>query len=124
MQTLKLINHPNISKYYETYEDKNYLFLTMEFVCGDSLEQILLKEYHNKLPEATVQLYMRQLLSAVNKAHARGLSHRGIEPKNIVNAEGVLKIIDFGVETSAKRNNLHQITGTPYYMSPEVLEGM
>jgi calcium-dependent protein kinase len=124
MQTLKLINHPNISQYLETYEDKHYLFLTMEFVSGTSLEQILLKEYHNKLPEATVQLYMRQLLSAVKEVHSKGLSHRGIEPKNIVIAEDVLKIIDFGVEYSAKRNNLHPITGTPYYMSPEVLEGM
>ncbi len=67
---------------------------------------------------------MRQLLSAVKEAHSKGLSHRGIEPKNIINADGVLKLIDFGVETSSRRKNLHPITGTPYYMSPEVLEGM
>ena len=52
------------------------------------------------------------------------MSHRGIEPKNIINAEGVLKLIDFGVETSSKRKNLQPIMGSPYFMSPEVLEGM
>lgn len=63
------------------------------------------------------------MLEGINEAHKKGIIHRCIEPKNIVLTGDKVKLIDFGVEKSSKNNNLHAITGTPYYMAPEILEG-
>lgn len=67
---------------------------------------------------------MEKLFSAVGHCHANGVVHRDIKPENVmIGKDKELKLIDFGLSTfvKSKGNNLETITGTPYYMAPEVL---
>lgn len=68
---------------------------------------------------------MEKLLSAIGHCHANGVVHRDIKPENImIGKDGELKLIDFGLSAiQSKKEYLETITGTPYYMAPEVLEG-
>ena len=91
---------------------------------GISLDWAILDQPNQLFTEKQACNFLKQLLDGVNEAHKKGIIHRCIEPKNIVlYEEDKVKLIDFGVEKSSKNNNLHAITGTPYYMAPEVLEG-
>ena len=69
---------------------------------------------------------MRKLLSALQHMHAQKVVHRDIKPENIMVAgEDELKLIDFGLSKRQQGNNkLKTIAGTPYYMAPEVLDGL
>ena len=67
---------------------------------------------------------MEKLFRAVGHCHANGVVHRDIKPENImIGKDKELKLIDFGLSTFHKSSNEHleTITGTPYYMAPEVL---
>ena len=66
---------------------------------------------------------MEKLFRAVGHCHANGVVHRDIKPENImVGNDKELKLIDFGLSKIHKSSkNLETITGTPYYMAPEVL---
>lgn len=71
---------------------------------------------------------MKKLFLAVNHCHSNNIAHRDIKPENILimenNDENSIKIIDFGLSKQGlKRDKLHSIVGTPYYLAPEVLEG-
>lgn len=67
---------------------------------------------------------MEKLFRAVGHLHAKGIVHRDIKPENImIGKDKEVKLIDFGLSTfhNTKSEHLETITGTPYYMAPEVL---
>ena len=74
---------------------------------------------------------MKKMLRAINHMHSYGVVHRDIKPENIlITPDGELKFIDFGLSksnelSSSGRNKklMSTITGTPYYLAPEVLAG-
>ncbi len=114
------LNHPNIAKVHNALHFKNSLILAMEFVEGRSLEKLLLA---GGLPMRAGIDYIRQTLSALAYAHARGVVHRDVTPGNlIVSPDGRVKLTDFGL---AKSLGDHQLTndgdivGSLYYMPPE-----
>lgn len=72
---------------------------------------------------------MKSLFLAVNHCHSNGIAHRDLKPENIMYSdEGYIKIIDFGLSLNIlkgdKKEKLESIVGTPYYVAPEVLDGM
>jgi serine/threonine protein kinase len=114
------LNHPNIAKVHNALHFKNSLILAMEFVEGRSLEKLLLA---GGLPMRAGIDYIKQTLSALAYAHARGVVHRDVTPGNlIVSPDGRVKLTDFGL---AKSLGDHQLTndgdivGSLYYMPPE-----
>jgi serine/threonine protein kinase len=69
-------------------------------------------------------MIMKTLIRAINHCHANGVVHRDIKPENIMyGIDGDMKLIDFGLSKRSKSNHMKTITGTPYYMAPEVLDG-
>ena len=124
---LRSLDHPNIVKYFETYEDECYLHIVMEYIAGDNLFRVLTDQKGFKFTERTISKIISCLLKAVLFLHHNGIIHRDIKPENIVFVElnnfNALKLIDFGlsIQQNAKKDNRR--VGTPYYMSPEMVRG-
>ena len=133
-RTASSLNHPNICIIYEVGEQEGEMFIAMEYVEGRPLSESLRE---GGMAVETLLRYGRQIASALEHAHERGITHRDLKPANVVvTSNGTAKILDFGL---AKRNDPEQmqrktthglvtetsvgLTGTLPYMSPEQLEG-
>jgi len=131
---LKTLDHPNIVKLFEIFEDKCYLYLVMEELKGGELFDRILSRAQNKnyYTEKEVSRLFKQILSGINYCHENGICHRDIKPENIVFADksedSSVKIIDFGLSKSfdhskSHNQNMKTRVGTCFYMSPEVIKG-
>ena len=122
---LNALDHPNIVKYYETYNDEKFIYLVMEYISGKPLFEKIIEQPSNMFSEDQAAQYMRQLFQAINHCHAQEIVHRDIKPDNImINANNTVRLIDFGLsKESINQQRLKTIAGTPYYMAPEVING-
>jgi serine/threonine-protein kinase len=118
------LEHPNIASLHTAVRQDNQLLMLMEFVDGITLEQRL---KDGPIPVAQAVDCIRQVLSALEYAHAHGVIHRDIKPANMMlTPGGVVKLMDFGI---AKASSDHKLTmtgttmGSLYYMSPEQIQG-
>ena len=97
---LNTLDHPNIVKYYECFDDVDYIYLVMEYVNGAPLLSKVSKDPQNWLSEYKLMRYMRSLFEAVVHCHTFNVIHRDIKPANImVNENDTIKLIDFGLAT-------------------------
>jgi len=118
--------HQNIVTVYGFIEFDSQFGIIMEYVDGESLEKVIYKNHHLHIFD--VIYIMNQLLDGIGYAHSKGYIHRDIKPSNIiVNSEGVVKIMDFGISKSIDGDTDSTQTsariGTIYYMSPEQIKG-
>ena len=79
LDVLSKLDHPNIVKHYETYNDNN-LTLIMENFKGESLYSYLTRKNNEPLSEVDSLQYMKQLFSAIKHCHASGIIHRDLRP--------------------------------------------
>jgi eukaryotic-like serine/threonine-protein kinase len=136
------LNHPNIITIYDIdtqeIDGKPVEYIAMEYVAGETLDQLLGKK---GMRIRDVLKYAIQIADALAAAHAAGIVHRDLKPSNvIVNSQGVVKILDFGLaklsepaEADAYAETMHgdgaplteegMILGTVAYMSPEQADG-
>jgi len=122
------IAHRNVVRTYDLGEQNGMYYLTMEYVEGTSLKQLIVSR--GKLPVAVTLTVGKQICRALEVAHAEGVIHRDIKPQNIVvEPSGFLKVMDFGIARLANPPKGKGLTeagtsiGTPDYMSPEQLSG-
>ena len=124
IKMFRVIDHPNIVKVYEFFEDEKCFYITMEFCLGGELFDYL----GNKvLTEKLICQILRQLLSVVTYLHHLGIVHRDLKPENILieerNSEFFIKIADFGNAVFLNPNEkIVGESGTSYYMAPEVID--
>ena len=123
IEVLKAIDHPNIIKLFDCYQDKRYYYMVEEYCSGGDLFDYIQKEKY--FTENKAGSIFNQLLSAVNHLHKKSIVHRDLKPENIVlietkNKEVFIKLIDFGTSITIKGKNLTQELGTIYYIAPEV----
>ncbi|NQT51480.1 protein kinase, partial [bacterium] len=123
------IKHPNITDMIDVGEDRGHHYIAMELVEGQNLRQILKHVPDQRLPAGRAVDIMRQVASALAKAHRAGICHRDIKPANIlIRPDGVAKVADFGLakrpDTDASITQTGQALGTPLYMPPEVARGL
>ena len=127
------LRHPNIVYVHDFgFEEGIGFYLAMEFLKGDSLEEIL-EEKPELITSRFVYNVFRQVSDAMGFAHSRGIFHRDLKPDNIFLLEGPnsrpeerrVKILDFGVAKMVESEEDQRLTrtgmtiGTPLYMAPE-----
>lgn len=129
-ETLLKLDHPNIVKFLNFYENEEGLFLIMEYVDGITLDDFITNK-NGLIVEKRAYEMFSQILNAFAYAHKKGVIHRDIKPANIMltnDNEGsfVAKVLDFGIAKIISESNddeKGQIMGTPAYMSPEQVQG-
>ncbi len=131
-QAAAMLDHPNICSVYGIPEVEDQTFIVMQFVEGETLADFIRKssvDSENLIPLAN------QIVGALAEAHAHGIIHRDIKPRNImVTPEGTVKVLDFGLAKTVKQKTLDWsddsvshlsqagiVPGTAAYMSPEQL---
>ncbi|CAG9327719.1 unnamed protein product [Blepharisma stoltei] len=122
---LKSIDHPNIIRFNEAYEDDRNIFIVSEHCQGGHLWKKMITQ--RKLTEIEAQIYINQMLLAINYLHLHKIVHRDIKPENFLFVSpdhNELKLIDFGfAKKYNKFSSMRKCLGTSYYMAPEVLKG-
>ena len=117
------LNHPNLVKVHELFEENGTAYYVMDYINGKSLRSKLIQE--GKLPEKLVLNYLQQLLPALNVAHQQNIWHLDIKPENImVDKDGHVYLIDFGASKHIVQNQelttTLALTYTPGYCPPEL----
>ena len=127
-RSVAALKHHNIVTIYDIGEDEGRPFIAMEFVDGETLGELI-----RRRAELTVSRklqLMGELCAGLGYAHRSGIVHRDIKPANLmITAEGTLKILDFGLArvtaelTTTGLTRHGALMGTPFYMSPEQIDG-
>jgi len=120
---LASLNHPNIVSVLTAEKEGDHFFIVMEYVQGQTLEQLILREGALDLTRALD--FTCQICNGVDHAHKSGILHRDLRPGNIqVSDTGLLKVRDFGtsrfLEIAAHGTT---VIGSPPYMAPEQFQG-
>jgi len=119
-RTIATINHRAVISVYASDVDErlNVPFLVMEFVDGKAIDSFRNQYLAN---QTLLVEHFVELLEGISACHQKGIIHRDIKPANIlVNREGQLKILDFGIAKTAKKQTKTGVAlGTPHYMAPE-----
>jgi serine/threonine-protein kinase len=121
-QSAARLNHPNIVQIYAVSQDAGRHFFAMEYVSGQSLQQIL--RTRGTLTSIQAARIALQTASGLGAAHEQGIIHRDIKPANLmIDERGLVKIADFGLAlmTAAvsRLTATGMFMGTPGYLSPE-----
>ena len=125
INVLKDLDHPNILKMYEFFEDEKRYYIVTDICKGGELFDEIVKK--GKFGEQDASVLIKQVLSCINYCHVNHIVHRDLKPENILletNKEfDQIKIIDFGTSLVVKDGEkLDEKLGTPYYIAPEVLQ--
>lgn len=136
-KTMMLLCHPNILKAHCSFTVESSLWVVTPFMSGGSLQSIIASSYPDGLSEPCIATVLKEILIALSYLHGQGHLHRDIKAGNIlIDSNGSVKLADFGVSASIYEPNLScgmagssssssrlftDVTGTPYWMAPEVI---
>ena len=115
----KSLDHPNIIKLYEEYEDSEYIYLLMEYADGGSLFDQVYRI--GNISEQRARKYLHELVGCVQYLHNKGIIHRDIKAENVLlSCNEEVKLCDFGwsIEDHEPRTTF---CGTVDYMAPEMV---
>jgi len=121
------LNHPNIVQAIDVGEAGGYHYFVMEYVEGKTIADDIANGHIFGEIEA-IEIII-QVCHALQHAHAHGLVHRDVKPKNImINTQGVVKLADMGLarettDIEAAQSEEGKAYGTPYYIAPEQIRG-
>src|SRR5216684_348059 len=119
------VTHKNVIRIYDLGQADGIKFITMDFVEGRDLRQLLVEK--GKFPPEQAARIMLQICRALEAAHTEGVIHRDLKPQNIMlDSGGRVYVMDFGIARSAYLPGMTQtgaLIGTPEYMSPEQARG-
>jgi HAMP domain-containing protein/predicted Ser/Thr protein kinase len=122
------ITHRNVLRTYDYGEAEGVYFISMEFVRGYTLSELLDEAPQRQMATRASVGITRQICRGLHAAHEQGIIHRDIKPQNVlIDAKGEVKLMDFGIarmaETPEGVTQAGLIVGTPHYMSPEQVQG-
>jgi serine/threonine protein kinase len=120
-QSAGRLSHPNILAVYDTGIYKDFCYIIMEFIEGETLKRYCRAD--NLLPVDQCAEIVFRICNALHYAHQKGVVHRDIKPSNIMLDQlGTPKIMDFGIAYMTEQTSEKGVWGTPSYMSPEQLK--
>ena len=116
------LDHPNIVRVHDYFQEAGRYFLVMDYVDGQSLQKLI--SDRGKLEESRAIEILDGVLQALDCAHRHGIIHRDVKPSNIlIDATGQARLTDFGIAVRAGGMRLTgtgaMVIGTAEYMSPE-----
>jgi len=125
---LRTLEHDNIITLYDVYETVNDLYLVTELCGGGELFDRIKAQPAGSYSEKDAQVVLRQICTGLAYLHKHKIAHCDLKPDNFLFTDPApdarLKIIDFGMSKHVRRRQyLHSLRGTPYYIAPEVLRG-
>ena len=124
VEILKSVDHPNLPRVFEFFEDETKYYIVME-LCkgGDLFDKIVEMQIFDEKQAAEI---MFQILSGLTYLHSKSIVHRDIKPENVLLTSKKtlgLKIIDFDTATFFGPGYHRDMQGTPMYMAPEIVKG-
>jgi len=124
VETVRALDHPNVMKIYEFFEDKRNFYLVMELYSGGELfDEIMKRQYFSEADAVSV---MEQCLAGICYLHSVGVIHRDLKPENLLlsteRPDASIKIVDFGMATMGAKSVTQARVGTAYYIAPEVID--
>lgn len=123
---LKRMDHPNIVRFQEVFMTrKGRLCIVMDYADGGDVHMELKRQNGILLPEAKIIEWFVQSVFALKHVHGRKVLHRDLKTQNIfLMASGQIKLGDFGIARvlDATKEFAKTMVGTPYYLSPEIIE--
>ena len=123
MSILTKMDHENVIKVFQIFEDPNNFLIIMEFCEGGELFNYIVKK--GRLSEKEASFFFYQIISGVEYIFSKGIAHRDLKPENLLlNKNNIIKIIDFGLSNFFDgEHNLVTPCGSPCYASPEMVSG-
>eukprot|EP00397_Hematodinium_sp_SG-2012_P005788 GEMP01005812.1.p1 GENE.GEMP01005812.1~~GEMP01005812.1.p1 ORF type:complete len:905 (+),score=162.92 GEMP01005812.1:391-3105(+) len=113
-------DHPFLIKLVRTFKDAKYLYFLMELVTGGELYESI--RAIGLLSKPTNQFYLGSMILALESLHQRNIVYRDLKPENIIiDAQGYIKLIDFGCSKKMIAPKTFTFVGTPHYIAPEVI---
>ncbi|KAL9602010.1 MAG: hypothetical protein Q9219_002118 [cf. Caloplaca sp. 3 TL-2023] len=121
---MKLIEHPNIIRLYDVWENRGELYLVLEYIEGGELFDHI--NSVGRLPEHEAIRIFRQIIAGISYCHRFNICHRDLKPENILlDKNQNIKIVDFGMAALQPANGaLKTSCGSPHYASPEVIQAI
>ena len=117
------ITHPAVCRVFDVGASDGHIFYSMELVDGEDLAT-LLRRIGRLPPEKAIDIGV-QLCGGLAAAHAAGVLHRDLKPANVlIDADGSVRITDFGIAITRSEPGYDMVAGTPGYMAPEQLAGL
>jgi calcium/calmodulin-dependent protein kinase I len=119
------LDHPNVVKLFEIYDEGDVLYLVMELMEGGELfDRIVEKESYSELEAAET---IRPIIDSIRYCHQNGIIHRDLKPENLLyettDQNSIIKISDFGLARFVQNELATTACGTPGYVAPEIVEG-
>jgi len=125
LKLARKIRHKNVCQMFDLGEAEGTRYITMEYVRGEDLRQLIRKV--GRLSPGQAVAIARQVCDGLAEAHRLGVVHRDLKPQNIMlDEDGNARIMDFGIARSLSGKGITgggAFIGTPEYMSPEQVEG-
>ncbi|XP_028771226.1 serine/threonine-protein kinase BLUS1 isoform X2 [Neltuma alba] len=128
VQTMSLIDHPNVLRAYCSFTAGHNLWVVMPYMAGGSCLHIMKSDYPEGFEEHVIATLLREVLKALVYLHAHGHIHRDVKAGNIlIDSDGTVKLADFGVsacmfDAGDRQRSRNTFVGTPCWMAPEVMQ--
>jgi len=125
IEVMSMLDHPNVVKLFEIYDEPKKMMLVMELVTGGELfDRIVSKGSYTEKDAAEV---MKTLCQALSYMHAKKVVHRDLKPENILYSDpsesAAIRVADFGLaRVVSGKEMMKTACGTPGYVAPEVLK--
>jgi len=117
---LSKLHNPFIVNMHYAFQDKETLYLVMDLLIGGDLRYHISR--HRKFSEEQTRFFIGGIILALEYIHSNNVIHRDIKPENLVlDNNGYVRLTDFGIAKENLIDNSSETSGTPGYMSPEVM---